>query len=195
MQRNRSRALLSRIFNYAIRLKKQTFIYANPMRDVSKLETPDPRTRRMAPSSRIAEFRQSLAQSDEWHRQLLSTALELQDGCGGLRPGELLALRWSDFTIDDHGEPIVIIQRHLEGQSTRLVDGRKGNPLGQDKSILRNPITPDVLEVLAHWKSRVKQQRLNWAGNGAVLPILARQTHYCSMATAGFPSGSAVSPI
>lgn len=168
VQRNRSRALLSRIFNYAIRLKKQTFIYANPMREVSKLETPNPRARRLPPSPRLAEFRQMLATSDVWHRQLLYTALELTDGCGGLRPGEVLALRWSDFTVDDQGEPIVVIQRHLAGQSTELVDGRKNHALGQDKSVLRNPIMPDVLLVVERWKRHVRQQRLKlgrkWRG-------------------------------
>lgn len=168
VQRNRSRALLSRIFNYAIRLKKQTFIYANPMREVSKLETPNPRARRLPPSPRLAEFRQMLATSDIWHRQLLYTALELTDSCGGLRPGEVLALRWSDFTVDDQGEPIVVIQRHLAGQSTELVDGRKNHALGQDKSVLRNPITPDVLLVVERWRKRVLAQRLQlgrkWRG-------------------------------
>lgn len=166
--RNKTRTLLSRIFNYAVRLQSVTQVYANPVRFVETLEEKDPLSRRVEPSRELPAFLEWLRTSPEWHRQLLYTVVQTIDGCGGLRPGEALALKWGDFTLDRDGLPIVHVRRHFGGGSTEAVDGRKSHSLGTRKGQLRNPITPELLELLEGWKKTLLACRLKrgrkWLG-------------------------------
>jgi integrase len=77
----------------------------------------------------------------------------------GMRPGEMLALRWSDLVLDD-SEPVARVRRSLsKDDNGRLVAKSTKTETGRAIALL-----PQVVETLRDHRKRQAEQRLRYSG-------------------------------
>jgi integrase len=77
----------------------------------------------------------------------------------GMRPGEMLALRWSDLVLDD-SEPFARVRRSLsKDDNGRLVVKSTKTETGRAIALL-----PQVVETLRDHRKRQAEQRLRYSG-------------------------------
>ena len=85
-------------------------------------------------------------------------ALYVVAGFTGMRPGELLATRWSDLVFDGPS-PVVRVCRSLSEGPDRLLF--KNTKTGKGRSI---SLLPETVEALKAHRKRQAQERLHYSG-------------------------------
>ena len=136
------RERIRQVFRYAVAKRLLTFSPAD------SLELPKyrPSTRRTWERTEVKAF--LAAARGHWLYPLFHLALTT-----GLRPGELLALRWTDVDFDQG----VLTVRHTWGP------GANGQVLGEPKtarSKRRIPLSSDVLDILTAWHTAWIQEHI-----------------------------------